>query len=94
MYKTCQVCNKVYIAQTGQLLKNRLSSHKSDMLHNQDRCALYNHIHNTGHLFVIKNNTEILALCHNYKQRLFFKMCYITAITLNYKTDINNLSNI
>lgn len=96
VYKlSCTDCNKVYIGQTGQTLKKRLSLHKSDARLHPDRCALADHIHSLNHIIDF-NTVEVLAKQSNTTKRLFLEMSYIfkEPNSINKKTDIKHLSEI
>lgn len=90
----CSQCNKIYIGQTKQLLKNRLNQHKLAISqHKKNNTALSNHALENFHTFDFKN-TKIIHKENNISKRLFLEMCYIknNDKTINYQTDIENLS--
>ena len=95
----CLGCNLIYIGTTGQLLKNRISCHKSDVkppIKNHLKTSLCQHTHDTGHNFGF-NNIEILNVENKYNKRLFLEMAYINAynkLTVNKKSDTHELSSI
>lgn len=88
----CKDCNKVYIGQTSQYLKNRLNSHTYDK---KNKTALTNHMMETKHNFNYEQ-TEILKTETNNKKRELLEMIYIQKNnnTVNSKTDTNNLNKI
>lgn len=92
---SCIDCPDIYIGQTSQALKKRLTLHKSDIRLHPDRCALALHASNNGHQFDL-NNVKILAVESNYDKRLFLEMCFINdhSNSVNKKTDIKSLSSI
>lgn len=91
----CVDCSNVYIGQTSQALRRRISLHKSDIRLHPDRCALASHAKNNGHNFNF-NNTKILSIETNNDKRLFLEMCYINEQknVVNKKADIKGLSSI
>lgn len=95
----CLGCNLIYVGTTGQLLKNRVSGHKSDVkppIKNHLATSLCQHTYDTGHNFGF-NNIEILNVENKYKNRLFLEMAYINSfskLTVNKKSDTNDLSSI
>lgn len=95
VYKVkCGSCSLCYIGQTSQALKKRMSLHKSDSTIRPDRCALGQHIRDTGH-YVDFEDVTILEKEENNKRRLFLEMYHINRNnTMNSKTDTRNLSNI
>lgn len=91
---SCGGCNGVYIGQTSQLLKKRLTLHKSDIRLRPERCALARHSHDTGHSFNF-DDVKILELENNSFTRSFLEMCHINNhdSAVNAKSDINKLSS-
>ncbi|XP_044751864.1 uncharacterized protein LOC123311820 [Coccinella septempunctata] len=90
----CKHCPQVYIGQTSQALAKRISLHKSDSTIRPDRCALGQHIRNTGHNADF-DNVMVLEQEDNYNKRLFLEMCHIQQNnTMNTKSDTSNLSSI
>ena len=91
----CKDCDKIYIGQTSQHLKNRISGHKSDCEHNKDRCMLAVHVNDNKHV-INYDEVKIVATEANYTKRLFLEMFYIktTENTMNKRSDVQNLSNI
>ncbi|XP_050502963.1 uncharacterized protein LOC126882192 [Diabrotica virgifera virgifera] len=96
VYKVpCSSCNKSYIGQTSQLLKFRITLHKSDSRLQPDRCALAKHVHTTGHSMDFEN-TLVLHQENNKFKREFIEMSYIflNDSSINVKGDFKNLSDI
>ena len=91
---SCGGCNAVYIGQTSQLLKKRLTLHKSDVRLRPERCALARHSHVTGHSFNF-DDVKILELENNSFTRSFLEMCHINNHdnAVNSKSDINRLNS-
>lgn len=92
---TCE-CNQLYIGQTSQTTKQRMTQHKSDAKLRPGRCALATHVNNTGHA-VDYEHLKILETEKNLSKRTFLEMCHINDNIdrcMNSKTDVNNLSNI
>lgn len=91
----CLTCEKVYLGQTSQNLRNRISLHKSDIKGNKQRCALTTHvIDNTPPHKMDFDNIKILDKEQNLCKRSFLEMVYIykKQNNINKKTDIQNLS--
>lgn len=89
----CGQCEKEYIGQTGRRLKDRITSHKSDIRNNKQSCTLA--IHATGHNHNIAyENVRILDRERNTHKRNFLEMTNIFSShnTLNSKKDIEGLS--
>lgn len=96
IYKiNCESCEKCYIGHTSQLLKNRMTLHKSDIRKYPERCALATHAHNFDH-HINFENVEILKTERNYHKRINHEMKNINKEeqTVNKKTDTNKLSSI
>ncbi|XP_046737556.1 uncharacterized protein LOC124406248 [Diprion similis] len=56
----CKDCHKIYIGQSSQNLKNRISGHRSKIKnHDFDSCALASHSLDSGHNFDFENTTVI-----------------------------------
>lgn len=91
----CQDCDNVYIGQTSQWMKSRISLHKSDINRYKDRCALATHSHDLDHRIDFQN-VEILKTENNYHKRLIHEMIQINKHdnTINKKSDTHKLSNI
>ena len=90
----CSDCNKSYIGQTKNYLQNRLNKHKNDIKRGLQKTALSSHAIENLHKFNFEN-TKILSQEENYNKRLFVEMAEILKHnTVNFKTDINNLSQI
>lgn len=88
----CKDCDKIYIGQTGQYLKNRINGHKYDK---KNKTALTNHEIECQHTFNF-NDTKILATENHTRKREFLEMIYIQKNnnTINAKSDTQNLSKI
>ncbi|XP_045473559.1 uncharacterized protein LOC123679985 isoform X3 [Harmonia axyridis] len=89
----CENCESVYVGQTSQCLKRRISIHKSDARLRPDRCALASHSSSLDHHFKF-DEVEILCTNSNYNKRSFLEMCFINENenNINKKTDLKNLS--
>ncbi|XP_071055083.1 uncharacterized protein [Onthophagus taurus] len=92
---SCGGCGGCYVGQTSQWLKKRISKHRSDIRCNKRSCALAQHSLDNGHIFDF-DNTKVLDVSNNYHNRVFLEMFHIaiTNDTVNYRTDIDSLSNI
>lgn len=96
VYKiNCKDCSSIYIGQSSQYLKNRIRNHKNDIRNLKDSTALSRHALENDHNIDFENTT-ILDIESNFSKRCFKEMVYIKKHqnTLNYRTDISNLSNI
>ena len=91
----CIQCNKKYIGQTCRFLHTRLLENARSVKNEENKTALAEHAITYKHSFDFKN-TKILDIENNLKKRLFLKMIHIQKenSTVNYKTDIENLSAI
>lgn len=94
----CGNCSKVYIGQTKQYLKNRLSQHKYDCrltnLYNSDKTSLATHHFTTGHNFDFEN-VKIVDMETNHIKRNISEMLHIKINnTVNKNTDTDGLSHI
>lgn len=91
----CGECDSLYIGQTSQWLKTRITQHRSDCRINKYSCALAIHSINSNHIIDF-HRVKILEKETNYKNRLFLEMVHInkTPNTLNFKTDVENLSSV
>ena len=91
----CDDCDAKYVGTTSQWLKKRVSLHKSDCHTRKMRCALSQHSLNLGHRFNFEN-VKVLDREPGYHGRMFLEMYYIktTENTVNFKTDLENLSSI
>jgi len=91
----CKDCSEVYIGQTGRKLKNRISSHKSDIRHRPLACALAQHTHEKKHTPDFEG-VNILGKVKGEKKRLFVEMVEISREpkAMNTRTDIEGLSQI
>lgn len=97
VYKiNCKNCDKIYIGQTGQLLKNRMAGHKTNHKHkhnNIQATAAVQHSVDTGHVFDL-NNPKILTTEKHFKKRLTLETLYINKFkekVVNLKSDIDNI---
>lgn len=91
----CKHCDSVYVGQTTQSLKQRITQHKSDTRIGKKSCALSIHARNSGHIFDYEN-ARILEIENNYRKRLFLEMVHINleSKSINSRADINQLSTI
>lgn len=95
----CNNCEGVYVGQTGQLLKNRIKQHKSDMERkslNTNSTGAVQHVINTGHTFNL-NQTKILAVQPKLNKRLVMEALYINKNqknSINIKADIDKMNPI
>lgn len=91
----CRDCNGCYIGQTKQYTHKRMKEHKKSLHNIENNTALTQHCHNNQHQFDF-DNFEILDEVPNLSQRLFHEMFHIKKNTnsVNFRTDIENLSNI
>ncbi|KAK9876390.1 hypothetical protein WA026_012701 [Henosepilachna vigintioctopunctata] len=89
----CFDCEGVYIGQTSQTIKRRITLHKSDVKLRPDRCALALHSSQQGHRFDF-DSVEILDVAANYHKRVFLEMVHINSNpnSINKKTDVSRLS--
>lgn len=79
-------CNKYYVGQTSQWVRDRLVQHKSDSRIGKNSCALVQHSMNEDFSFNYQA-THILNIETNYKKPLFLEMVN----TIKEDTDNNNL---
>lgn len=89
-----ETCNLSYIGTTKQFLKNRLSSHKSDIkCNNPNKTALSQHVLDSKHVPNFEE-TKILSIEKNVNKRLILEALYIQTSerTMNRKTDVDNIS--
>ncbi|XP_044760271.1 uncharacterized protein LOC123317727 [Coccinella septempunctata] len=91
----CSVCEEVYIGQTSQQLKKRLTQHKSDIKNPKKICALADHTRNRDHLMDY-DSVQVLDCERNGSKRCFLEMYHIIrqVNSMNYRRDINNISSI
>lgn len=89
----CNNCASNYIGQTSRVLKDRITSHKSDIKLNKTTCGLAEHHFKTGH-FPNYNGIKILKTENNLSKRLFLEMVEIqkNPNNLNKNKEIQNLS--
>ncbi|XP_044766380.1 uncharacterized protein LOC123322469 [Coccinella septempunctata] len=96
VYKiSCNDCEEVYVGQTSTTLKQRLSSHRSDINNKKKTCALAIHTIEEDH----HPNFEEVAILDrekDFNRRLFLEMVRISQEDhcMNARKDIQNLSNI
>lgn len=89
----CIHCEGVYVGQTSRVLKERITSHRSDCRLKKTTCALSQHFVDKGHDFDF-NNPKVLCNESIYNKRLFLEMVEILLQpnAINKRTDINDLS--
>ncbi|XP_043480266.1 uncharacterized protein LOC122509970 [Leptopilina heterotoma] len=96
IYKlSCNDCNGIYIGQTIQELRKRVSAHKHSQLRKKTNTALCKHSTNLKHTFCFdQNSVKILDVEGSYRNRNFLEMYYIAkdSNSVNFRTDIDNLS--
>ena len=91
----CGECNLVYVGQTTQWLRSRITQHRSDIKINKKSCALAIHANTSLH----KPNLEavkILDVEPNYKTRLCLELLHINQQqhSMNFRTDMEGLNAI
>ncbi|KAL3269391.1 hypothetical protein HHI36_008461 [Cryptolaemus montrouzieri] len=69
----CLHCIKKYIGQTSQLMKNRITGHKSDTKNYPQRCALATHS-NAEDQKMVYDDITILARSNNTEKNTFLEM--------------------
>ncbi|XP_044745159.1 uncharacterized protein LOC123307022 [Coccinella septempunctata] len=91
----CASCGEIYVGQTSQQLKKRLTQHKSDVKNPSKACALAEHVRSSGHQMNY-NAAKVLECENNLKKRTFLEMCHIKrhSNSMNYRRDIEGISNI
>lgn len=88
----CSSCPLVYVGETSQLLKKRISQHKNDVKEGNGVTALAQHTFDTTHVFDF-NRADIVARENNNKKRQIFEVINIIRNnTVNFKTDTNGFS--
>jgi len=94
----CTDCNKIYIGQTKQYIKNRINQHKSNTTSKikaqNEKTALSKHSTQLNHKFNF-NQFKILEKEANRKKREFKESLHISLNnhnTINDKTDMKNLN--
>lgn len=89
----CKQCEKCYIGQTKQNLKQRITQHKSDSRIGKKSCALADHFQRMDHMFDY-DNTTILEIQTHQRKRLFLEMVHINneKEAINSRSDIDQLS--
>ncbi|XP_060537265.1 uncharacterized protein LOC132708734 [Cylas formicarius] len=89
----CNQCDQVYIGQTSRVLKDRITSHKSDCRLNKNTCSLATHSNQMDHdvNFV---ETKILHKESNYNKRAILEMVeiFLEPKSVNKRSDIDGLS--
>lgn len=89
-------CNKIYIGMTGQMLKNRINNHKSDLKHClSNKTALANHCNSMRHT-PRWEDTRIICKEKNYTRRTTLEALHIYAArnTMNKKTDTDSVNTL
>lgn len=91
----CQNCDEVYIGQTSQQLKRRITQHISDIKNPRKICALAEHVRSVDHRMDYDSVT-VLECEENMRKRCFLEMIHIKRHenSMNYRKDIENISNI
>lgn len=91
----CKDCEMIYVGQTKQWIKTRLSQHRSDIKLNKKTCALAIHANTKLHNINF-DDFKILDKEIHYKTRLFLETINIqnSEKTMNFKTDTEGLSTI
>ncbi|XP_044751504.1 uncharacterized protein LOC123312424 [Coccinella septempunctata] len=92
----CSNCDKAYIGQTKQLLKDRIRQHKTDSnnITHKEKTALTSHTFKEGHKFNFEETTILDHENNNYRRNIS-EMIHITLNkTVNYREDVNRLSTI
>jgi hypothetical protein len=91
----CKDCDKNYIGQTCQYLKNRISQHKTSIKTKNQICALADHAITNSHSFRFEE-AKILDTEPVLSKRLFKEMYHISRNkkSCNKRTDITYLSKI
>ena len=91
----CADCDKCYVGQSSQIMKNRIAGHKSDARNNPEKCMLASHV-SEHHHNINYQEVKILEVESNYIKRSFLEMYHIvrTDNTMNKRTDTNDLSSI
>lgn len=89
----CLNCDQIYIGQSSQWLRTRLTQHRSDSKIKKRSCALSIHSNENNHCMNY-DEVKILDVQKHYKSRLFLEMFHIynNPKCMNFKTDTDNLS--
>ncbi|XP_044749768.1 uncharacterized protein LOC123310366 [Coccinella septempunctata] len=90
----CLDCDRSYIGQTRQYLKDRIKQHKYDTrnINNKEKTALTYHVFGEGHNFNF-DDVEVLDRESNGYQRNISDMISIRSNnTVNFREDVDNLS--
>lgn len=91
----CRDCDRVYVGNTSQVLRRRLTQHKSDTRLKPRSTGLAIHANDQKHEFDY-NKTRILDMEGNNERRYISEMLHIQATyqhNVNKRSDTNNLSN-
>ena len=90
----CRDCDSLYIGETSQKLKKRLSQHMLDIRNCNKKTALAEHAYSTGHTFDFDNCRILhLGIANTYKRKMIEKL-YIQKYNknaINFVTDIEGL---
>ena len=91
----CGGCEKNYVGQTSQWLKNRIAGHRADIRSEEPKCMLGIHAKEEGHR-IDWETIEILKKEKQLTKRCFLEMTEIQkeSNTINRRTDIKDLSSI
>ncbi|XP_044756951.1 uncharacterized protein LOC123315353 [Coccinella septempunctata] len=91
----CSMCDKVYVGQTSQQLKQRISQHKSDTKNPNKICALADHVRLEDHVMGY-DSADVLEWELNTRKRCFLESYHIKRQTnsMNFKKDIEGVSSI
>ncbi|XP_044760692.1 uncharacterized protein LOC123318066 [Coccinella septempunctata] len=91
----CSTCEEVYIGQTSQTVKRRITQHISDIKNPDKTCALAEHVRRKDHRMDY-GAVEVLDFENNTRKRCFLEMFHIKSHnnSMNYRRDIEGISNI
>ena len=91
----CKSCNSLYIGQTKNKLITRIKQHLNSIKNKTSCTALAEHHLKTGHTFDFAS-PKILCYEKNTKKRQFLEMVHIKNKndSINYRSDVQNLSNL
>ncbi|XP_044757785.1 uncharacterized protein LOC123315942 [Coccinella septempunctata] len=91
----CSTCEEVYIGQTSQTVKRRITQYISDIKNPDKTCTLADHIRKKDHRMDY-GAVEILDFENNTRKRCFLEMFHIKSHnnSMNYRRDIEGVSNI
>ena len=92
----CLGCPKVYVGETSQYLKSRISQHKHDVKSRRTSTALACHTLDMGHQFDFDNVCVVGREDNGSKRKILEVINIVKNIerTVNYKTDTNNLASV